>query len=77
MVGLWVRMIHPHLPERVMCQFRFQQSILRDPSVFAPPTMVYRDVDVVFNDFYNHLVPHEAQSVLTPSTWSGTFDYIQ
>lgn len=52
-------MMHLHLPERVMHQFRFQQGIPRDPFVSSSPTMVHRDVDVMFYDFYNHLVLKE------------------
>ena len=45
------RMMYPHLPERVMRQFRYMQVIPREPFVSAPHTMVHKDVDAMYDDF--------------------------
>ena len=42
-----------HLPERVTPQFGYLLDIPRDPSVNTSPTMVRRDFDEMYNDFYN------------------------
>lgn len=43
----------------------------------APPAMVRRDVDAMYGDVYNHLVPDEVQRVTTPHQWSSASSYIQ
>lgn len=50
------RLMYPHLPERVMRQFGYVQFVLRDPSDSTPPTIAYRNVDVMYDNFLNHLV---------------------
>lgn len=42
----------------------------------AHPTGVGKDIDVMFDNFYNHLVPKEAWSVSAPQSWSNTFNGI-
>lgn len=34
--------------------------------VFAPPTMTCRDMDVMFDDYLNHMVPKEIQGTIDP-----------
>ena len=46
-----------YMPERVMRQFGFTQTIPRDPTVCAPPTVKRSDMDALFDDFEHHLVP--------------------
>lgn len=70
-------LMYPHLPKRVMHHFKYLQVFPRDPSVSAPLAMVRRDVYVMYDDFYSHLVPNEAQSLESPNKWSTAFDYIQ
>lgn len=55
--------IYPHLPERVMHPFGYLQVVPRDLFVLAPPTMGHKNVNVMYIDVYNHLLPEEAQSV--------------
>lgn len=68
-------MIYPHLPERVMHQFKFLHIIQRPPYVSVPlcvsasPTDCHRDLDVILDNFFSHLVPYEAHNVPTPGPW--------
>lgn len=42
-----------------------------------PPTMVHRDIDEMYDDFLNHLVPTESRDVVAPREWSCALGYIQ
>lgn len=44
--------------------------------VSAPPVMTHRDVDVMFYDYLNHLIPEKAQCTIAPSDWSYVDSYI-
>ena len=52
--------MYPYLSEKVMHQFGYMQVIPREPFVYAPLTMARRDVDVMYDDYLNHLVLDEA-----------------
>lgn len=41
--------------------------------VSALHTVVCRDVDAMFNDFYNHLISAQVRGIVTPTEWSTTF----
>src|ERR1051325_6157071 len=62
--------------ERVIRQFGFTQTIPRNPNVCAPPTVKMRDMDDLFDDFENHLVPEKARSTVTPDDWSYEYGYM-
>lgn len=64
MVGLRVTLMAPNLPERVMRQFGYMQSIPRDPFVTPPPNVKHRDTDAIFYDHVNHPVLYEAHSTI-------------
>lgn len=51
--------------------------IPREPSVYAPTTMVHKDVDAMHDDFLVHLVLVEARGIIVPSEWICAFNYIQ
>lgn len=55
-----------------MQQFGYMQVVPQHHSVSALHT-VCRDVDAMFNDFYNHLISAEVRGVVTPTEWSTTF----
>lgn len=77
MVGL---PITPDLSTHVWAshvQVQVSTWILSDFTVYAHPIVIYKDVDVMFDDFYNHLVPEEAQSVPAPQPRGNSFVYIQ
>ncbi|XP_058733766.1 uncharacterized protein LOC131605426 [Vicia villosa] len=65
-----------YLPERVMRQFGYAQTIPRDPIVSAPITMTRRQLDEVFADWENHMVPEEARATRAKSDWSCVEGYI-
>lgn len=60
-----------------MHHFGFLHDIPRDPTVSTPLTVVHRDINVMFDDFSNHLVLEEAHSVPAPQPFSVAHDYIQ
>lgn len=70
-------MLYPHLPERVMRQFRYLQVVPREPFVSASHSMIHMDVYVMYDDFYNHLVLDEARSVVAPHECSSVFNYME
>lgn len=45
--------------------------------MFAHPAMRRRDMDVMFDDYLNHLVPEEARSTIFDSNWSYIDNYIR
>ncbi|XP_058776892.1 uncharacterized protein LOC131651235 [Vicia villosa] len=49
-----------YLPERVMRQFGYAQTIPHDPVVSAPITMTRRQLDEVFADWEHHMILEEA-----------------
>lgn len=53
------RMTYPYLPERIMRQFGYMQYIFKDPFMPAPPAMTRKDMNVMFDDYLNHMVPKE------------------
>lgn len=52
-----------------MRQFEYPQVIPRDPYVPVSPDMIRKDIDVMYDDFHNHLVPDEAHSVVASHHW--------
>ena len=57
----------PYMPERVMRQFGYTQTIPRHPALFFPPAVKRKEMDEIFDDFENHLVPEEARSIVAPN----------
>lgn len=53
------------------------QFVPRDPYDSAPPAMTQKNVDIMFYDYLNHLVPDETHSIITPNEWSVAYNYIQ
>ncbi|XP_050877791.1 uncharacterized protein LOC127081590 [Lathyrus oleraceus] len=68
------RLMYPYLSEHVMPQFRYMQFVPRDSFDSVPPTMARRDVDVMYDDYLNHLVPDDTQGTLAPSDWSCAYE---
>ena len=60
------RLMYPDLLERVKHQFRCMQVFRRDPYVFSHLSMICKDVDVMYSDFLNYVVPDEARGVVDP-----------
>ncbi|XP_050889912.1 uncharacterized protein LOC127095239 [Lathyrus oleraceus] len=71
------RLTASHMPERVMRQFGYTQTILRDHVVSAHPALTYRQMDAMFDDYEIHLVSEEAQSNTDKSDWSYVDEYIR
>ncbi|XP_058733870.1 uncharacterized protein LOC131605542 [Vicia villosa] len=71
-----IRKTTTYMSERVMRQFGFTRTILRDPTVYAPLTVKQRDMDALFDDFENHLVLDEARSTVAPYDWSYKHGYM-
>lgn len=67
--------MYPHLPKCVMRQFDYMQYIPRDPYVLVPPAMTGRDMDIMFDDHLNNLVPKGKWITIAPSHWSVVHNY--
>ncbi|XP_058727006.1 uncharacterized protein LOC131598418 [Vicia villosa] len=65
-----------YLPERVMGQFGYEQTIPRDPTVSSPLAMNRRQLDEVFADWEHHMVHEEARATLAEHDWSCVEGYI-
>ncbi|CAL5187902.1 unnamed protein product [Lathyrus oleraceus] len=61
------RLTTPHLPEHVMRQFGYTQTIHRHPVVYVIPDLTRRHMDDMFDIYESHLVPEEARSTIAPS----------
>ena len=59
-----------YMPERVMHQFGYTQMIPRYLVVCTPRTVKMREMDELFDDFENCLVPEEVRSTVAPDDWS-------
>ncbi|XP_058768855.1 uncharacterized protein LOC131642652 [Vicia villosa] len=59
-----------YLPERVMRQFGYEQTIPHDPTVSAPIAMTRRQLDEVFADWEHHMIHEEARATLSEHDWS-------
>ncbi|XP_050920270.1 uncharacterized protein LOC127137907 [Lathyrus oleraceus] len=70
-------LIFPHLPERIIRNFGYTQTILKHSAIFAPPTMMRREMNAMFDDYLSHLVPKEAHNTITKSDWSYVDGYIR
>lgn len=51
-----LRLMYPHMHERIMRQFGYMELVPSDSSQSAPPAMSRRDMDTMFHDYLNHLV---------------------
>ncbi|XP_058768537.1 uncharacterized protein LOC131642273 [Vicia villosa] len=65
-----------YLPECVMHQFGYEQTIPHDSHFLAPIAMTRRQLDEVFADWKHHMVPEEAQATLVEHDWSCAEGYI-
>lgn len=72
-----LRLIAPHLPERIMLQFRYTQTIPKHPDVSAPPALTHIQVDDMFDDYESHLVSEEAWATIVERDWSYVKGYIR
>lgn len=62
-----LRISAPHLPERMIRQFGYTQTIPKHPVVSAPSTLTRGEINVMFDDHASHLVPKKAQSIIVES----------
>ncbi|XP_058775726.1 uncharacterized protein LOC131650002 [Vicia villosa] len=65
-----------YLPEHVMRQFGYAQTMPHNPTVSAPITMTRRQLDEVFADKEHHMVPEEARATRAENDWSCVEGYI-
>ncbi|XP_058760751.1 uncharacterized protein LOC131634101 [Vicia villosa] len=65
-----------YLLERVMRQFEYEQTIPRDPTFSTPLSMAHRQLDEVFADWEQDMVPKEARATLAEHVWSCAEGYI-
>ncbi|XP_058747036.1 uncharacterized protein LOC131620027 [Vicia villosa] len=56
-----------YLPEHVMRQFCYAQTIPRNPIASSPVTMTRQQLDEVFADWKHHMVPEEAWAMSSES----------
>ncbi|XP_058783873.1 uncharacterized protein LOC131658616 [Vicia villosa] len=70
------RLTSLYLPECVMRQFGYMQYIPKDSYVSAPPSAKRIDMNAMFGDYVNHLVPDEAQNIIVEYDWSYVDGYI-
>lgn len=68
--------MYAHLLKRVMRKFRYMQGIPRALVVSSPPTVTRRDVDIIFEVLYDHLVTMDVCRVQSPQIWNAVYDYI-
>lgn len=59
-----------------MQQFDYMQFVPRDPFGSASPVMAHKDVNVMFDDYLNHLALDDTPGTLTPKYQSVTYNYI-
>lgn len=50
-----------------MRHFGYTWFVPRDPFEFVPPAMTCRDMGAMYDDYINHLIPNESQSVVALS----------
>lgn len=60
-------MTFSHVPNHVMRQSGYMQYIPNDPFVFVLLAMTHRDMDIMFDDYLNHLVLGEKCSIMAES----------
>lgn len=60
-----------------MWKFSYMHVIYRDPFVFVPSIMTHRDMDVMFDDYFIHMVPDEIRSTIASRDWSYVDGYIR
>lgn len=60
-----------------MHQFGYLQGIPRALIIVSPSPLHRRDVDEIFAEYRDHLVPEDVCSVSCPHPWSTTYNYIQ
>lgn len=60
-----------------MWLFGYVQVIHRVPTISAPFTVLHKDVDQIFEAFYDHVVPTDVSRLSPPQPWSAVYDYIQ
>ncbi|XP_058756413.1 uncharacterized protein LOC131629646 [Vicia villosa] len=65
-----------YLSEHVMRQFRYAQTIPRNPIVSNPIAMTRKLLDEIFTDWEHHMVPEEARAMLEEHDWSCAEGYI-
>ncbi|XP_050919052.1 uncharacterized protein LOC127136550 [Lathyrus oleraceus] len=71
------RLTAPHLPDRIIWQFGYTQTIPKHSVVSAPHVLTHRQMDDMFDDYESHLVLEEAQSTIAPTDWSYVDEYIR
>lgn len=52
------------------------QFVLRDLSDSSPLVVACRDVDAMYDEFFNHLVPGESRGIVAPNEWSYAYSYV-
>lgn len=52
-------------------------GIPRDPTFVSLAIVLCRNVDEIFAEYHEHLVPRDVSSVSASRLWNTTYDYIQ
>ena len=60
-------MMYQHLPKLVVHQFRYIRFVPTCSFNSVYPTMVYRDVDAMYDDFLNHMISGETRGSVAPN----------
>lgn len=77
MDGLWVLTYVPTPTSASVTIVQYLQSMLKDPPVAAPTTILLRDIDGIFVDYHELLVLHDVRSVSFPHALSMIYKYFQ
>lgn len=69
-------LMYSHLRERVLRQCGYLQGILKDPTLIVPPTVFSKDIDGIFVEYHENLIPLNVSCVVAASLWSTIYHYI-
>lgn len=58
---------HEILEEIHICQIRYIQFVPKDPLYSTPPTLVRKDINAMYGDYFNYTIPDGTQCTLAPS----------
>lgn len=61
-----LQLMYLHLSERVMKKFEYIYGIIRASTLSALLSVTRKDINVIFEGFYDHMVPMNVRCMLAP-----------